>query len=60
MRNGPSGNKSNAAVTTTGRYDWAMTVTLDYTAAPDIVRTISGNAIVVAEDASPYGSGWTL
>ena len=50
----------NSAVTTTGRYDWAMTVTMDYSASADIVRTISGTAFVIAEDSSPYGAGWTL
>jgi RHS repeat-associated protein len=47
-------------VTGVGRHLWSVTVTLDYTAAPDVVLTTSGQTFVAAQDDSPYGAGWTF
>ncbi len=47
-----------SAVTTTGRYDWSLSVTLNYTTP--VTLPGSGTAFVVAQDASFFGAGWTL
>src|SRR5262249_24516899 len=44
-----------SAVTTTGRYAWSLSVT-----AGGTTLTPSGTAFVRAEDASPFGPGWTF
>jgi hypothetical protein len=46
-----------ASSVTTGRYPWSATVTMNYATA--IVRTVTGVDYAVAQDGSPFGSGWT-
>jgi YD repeat-containing protein len=42
----------------TGGYPYTLTVTMNY--ATPIVRSVTGEAFVAAEDSSPFGAGWTL
>jgi RHS repeat-associated protein len=44
-----------SAVTTTGRYNWSLLVLIPGQSN----QTINGSAFVVAEDSSPFGTGWT-
>jgi YD repeat-containing protein len=43
------------AVTTTGRYAWKLELI-----AGALDQTVSGSTFVVAQDASPFGAGWTF
>ncbi len=45
-----------AAVTTTGRYPWKLEVIVP----GQLDQTVTGATFVVAEDASPFGAGWTF
>ncbi len=45
-----------SAVTTTGRYPWKLEVIV----AGQLDQTVTGATFVVAEDASPFGAGWTF
>jgi RHS repeat-associated protein len=48
--------QSPTTITTTGRYGWSVTV-----AVPgQTTQTLTGAAYVVAQDASPFGAGWTF
>src|SRR5262249_15881322 len=47
-----------SAVTSTGRYSWSLQVTMNY--GTPIVRTVSGVAYVVTQDASPFGAACTF
>jgi RHS repeat-associated protein len=48
--------QESTAITTTGRHDWSLTVTIPGHAN----ATASGTVYVRAEDSSPLGAGWTL
>ena len=48
----------SSPVTTTGRYVYSLTVTMNYTTP--IVRTLTGATFVDVEDSNPFGAGWTF
>jgi hypothetical protein len=48
----------SSAVSSTGRYTYTLTVTMNYGTA--IVRSVTGATFVDVEDSSVLGAGWTL
>ncbi len=48
----------SSAITSTGRFPWSATVTMNY--GTPIVRTVTGVAYAVTQDSSPFGAGWTF
>jgi RHS repeat-associated protein len=48
--------QSPTTITTTGRYGWSVTVSVP----GQTPQTVTGAAYVVAQDASPFGAGWTF
>ena len=46
--------------TATGRYEWTMTVTLEYDSAPDEVHEFTGWQSVFNRSDSDFGAGWWL
>src|SRR5262249_44868069 len=47
-----------SAVTATGRYTYALQVTVNY--GSPLTTTIHGATFVDVEDSSPFGAGWTV
>src|SRR5262249_33682591 len=52
--------QTSSAVSTTGRYSFSVDVKATFSSRGDVRRTVSGNDLVVANDSSAIGAGWSL
>jgi RHS repeat-associated protein len=53
------GVQVSSAVTSAGLYPWSMTITMHFSSLGDVVRTVTGNALVVVNNGA-FGNGWSI
>jgi RHS repeat-associated protein len=53
------GVQVSSAVSSTGLYPWSMTINMHFSSLGDIVRTVTGNALVVVNNGA-FGNGWSI
>jgi RHS repeat-associated protein len=53
------GVQVSSALTGTGLYPWSMTMTMHFSGLGDVVRTVTGNALVVVNNGA-FGQGWSI